>query len=350
MRRVTHSHGLTPFRTPPSRQPRVAAATRRRRPVLQPALVSIQVPGFHRPLARQVPPLPLAHLLIDCAAAGTGRTRCRGAPGHAGGAGTGQDGAAEWGCRIRSAGELPRSTRAGLRAERVLLTWPAAPAPLRVRRGTRAPLGECSRPAAHPARLLNESPAGPGSCAAPPPASRPLAPPPTSEPPLAAPCPLPPSQQRAHDSPARPRCSTPPPLEPPRDGRGCARRTDRDQDAFRMRPFVGEGCWGGGTKPRNSGLCNEAKKCSRLECYSGTVSISCVTRTTAANSWEFSYLWNWLSMRTTSVSWMRLRLTSRIPHLVSKRVCKKCSPRELLCNLPQIPPPPECPWRPGVKV
>lgn len=44
LRRVTHSHGLTPFRTPPpSRPPRAAAAPKRRRPVPQPALVSVQV-------------------------------------------------------------------------------------------------------------------------------------------------------------------------------------------------------------------------------------------------------------------------------------------------------------------
>lgn len=39
----------------------------------------------------------------------------------------------------------------------VTLTWPAAPASLRVRPGARAPLGERSGSAAHPARLLNES-------------------------------------------------------------------------------------------------------------------------------------------------------------------------------------------------
>lgn len=120
MCRVTHSHGLTPFNPPPSRQPCVAAAPRRCRPVLQPIPVSIQV--------------PLAHLLTDCAAPGVGRTRSRGAPGCAG---TGQVGAGEWGCRIRRAGELPQRSRAGLRAERALLTWPAAPAQLRVCRGAR---------------------------------------------------------------------------------------------------------------------------------------------------------------------------------------------------------------------
>lgn len=95
---------------PPSRQPRVAAAPRRCRPVLQPILVSIQVPGFQSTLSSQVPLLLLAHLLTDCAAPGVGRTRSRGAPGCAG---TGQVGAGEWGCRIRRAGELLREAERG---------------------------------------------------------------------------------------------------------------------------------------------------------------------------------------------------------------------------------------------
>lgn len=110
--------------------------------------------------------------------------------------------------RSRAAGRGPRA-----------LTWPAAPASLRVRRGARAPLGERSGPAAQPARLLNESPTQPGSSAAPPPVSRLLAPPPTSELRLAAPNPAPLSRPRAQDSPARPRCSASPPLEPPRNCR-----------------------------------------------------------------------------------------------------------------------------------
>lgn len=155
--------------------------------------------------------------------------------------------------RGRRAGltQPPRGTtssepRSGAAAALALLTWPAAPAPLGVRRGARAPLGERSGPAAHPARLLNESPARPGSCAAPPPASRPLAPPrrPSADRRPLSPAPLsrPRARGRPRRSPARPRCSASPPLEPPRNCRVAHGGPEATRMLFGCAPWGGAGC------------------------------------------------------------------------------------------------------------
>lgn len=77
MRRVTHSHGLTPFRTPPpSRPTRVAAAPRRHRPVPQQALVSIQV-SRAPPTPRTSSSAAFSRAPSNSSPAGAGRTRGR---------------------------------------------------------------------------------------------------------------------------------------------------------------------------------------------------------------------------------------------------------------------------------
>lgn len=43
------------------------------------------------------------------------------------------------------------------------------------------------------------------------------------------------------------------------------------------------------SKPRNLGLCDAAKRCLRCEYCSDPVTFACVTRATAATSWEFSF-------------------------------------------------------------
>ena len=116
-RRVTHSHGLTPFRAPPR-----PAAPRRSRPVPHPFLVSVQVSqaggvsGARRLLKLQVPRLlgprarpGLESRLEDAQLPGQGAQRAAGTcarktPGQD----AGEGGAQSRGCGIRRPGQLPQ--------------------------------------------------------------------------------------------------------------------------------------------------------------------------------------------------------------------------------------------------
>lgn len=325
MRRVTHSHGLTPFKTPlpgsPALQPHRGAAV----PSYNQFWCQSKFPGSTDPWQPSSAASPRAHLLTDCAAPGVGRTRSRGAPGCAG---TGQVEAGEPGCRIRRrrTSSVEQSGAAG----RTRSPYPAG--------GEGSPRGERWGPAAHRARLLNESPAQRGELLGPAPYVRPLAPPPTSESRPAA------SQRLARRPPAGRGLTILPPgpaaLHRHLSGLlGTAGAARGDRDTFRTRPFEGAG--GGAPNQEITGLCFEAKRCLRFKRYSGTAIIGCVTRATATTSWEFSFFWNWLPTTTTSVSCLGPSLASGIAQLVSKRVCKKCSPSEFLWNLAQIPPLPE---------
>ena len=169
-RRVTHSHGLTPFRTPPPASPRRSHTEEppsrpAPRPGLSPSIPGRGVSGARRLLKLQVPPPPPPHARPgleprpeDAQVPGQGAqrragVRARKAPGQDAGAG----GARGPGCGIRRAGELPQrrweaggAARAriplapasgiGLRAgtPRLLLTWP--------------PRGSSSSPAPRPTR------------------------------------------------------------------------------------------------------------------------------------------------------------------------------------------------------
>lgn len=259
-RRVTHSHGLTPSRPPlgrPAPQPRRGAAVQSApQPGLGPSFLgrgSLRPPPAphtassaasprapRQPRRRAGPESRPEDLQVpglgDWGGPVRGRRRDRTRDWGSGGAARGRAAASAAPANfLRDAGRqgapLGSVSRWPGRGERTLDGGYARPpylaAPRQLQLGS--PFDSAPRPgsaraseAAKPARLLNESPAGPGRCAAPPPHVTAADPAPDVRALAAPPARLTPSRGGSGRSAAGRRCSTSPSLAPLGTAGGCA--------------------------------------------------------------------------------------------------------------------------------